>query len=145
MVPRDRAIVRRIEEIQKVRTRKAVGLVSRRNRVVKLDRWNVIANGVVDAANHAAIEGDAHDARQKALRDAVRHVDTVGLAPFRDDISLVHDDAGGLATILDRPDSIAEWLAPEGLVVIELEIARRLRLCTHCEGDRIPEASIVEA
>jgi hypothetical protein len=67
----------------------------------------------------------------------VGHVDPRRLAPFGDDYPLVHDHAGQVATILDRADRLAERLAPaEGLVVVELEVARVLDLAGDRKVDR---------
>jgi len=65
----------------------------------------------------------------------VGHVDARGLAPFRDDVALVHDEAGLVAALLDRTDRVAEGLAAEGLVVIECEVARVLRLARNRVAD----------
>ena len=84
---------------------------------------DVVADGVVELADHAAVEGDADDAGQHAFRDAVGHVDAGGIAPFGDDVAVVDDDAGRVAAVLDRADGVAEGLAAEGLVVVHDQVA----------------------
>jgi hypothetical protein len=75
----------------------------------------------------------------------VRHVHALRLAPFGDDVALVDDDAGLGPAFLDRPDGVAEGLAAEGLVVVELEVARVLDLVGDGEVDRVLEQARVDA
>src|SRR6266516_1847192 len=145
MIPGDRAVVCGLEWRQQVGRREAVGLVAGGSRIVDLYRRDVFAHGVIDAPDQAAVVGNSHRAREKTFGDAVRHVDPRRLAPFRDHVAAANDQAGGVAAILDRPDRIAERLAAEGLVMIELEIAWRLGLAGDCKIDRVFERLLIHA
>ena len=88
---------------------------------------------------------EPHHRREHAFGDAVGHVDAGRLAPFRDDVTLVHDEAGLVATLLDRTDRVTERLAAEGLVVIDHEVARVLRLARDRVVDRGLQPRAVDA
>ena len=137
--------MRRVEQVDQVRLPHPVGAVAHGQGIVELDRRDVFAGGVVDAADHAAVERHADHARQQALGDAVGHVDARRLAPFGDDDALVDDDAGLVAAVLDRSDRLAERLAAERPVVIELEVARVLHLARDGEIDRVLEQLRIDA
>ena len=145
VVPGDGAVVRRVEQVDQVRLPHPVGAIARGQGIVELDRRDVFAGGVVDAADHAAVERHADHARQQALGDAVGHVDARRLAPFGDDDALVDDDAGLVAAVLDRSDRLAERLAAERPVVIELEVARVLHFARDGEIDRVLEQLRIDA
>ena len=123
----------------------ALGAVAGRQGVVKLDWGHGVARDIVDAADHAAVVGDAGHARQQALGDAVGHVHALRLAPFGDQNALVDDDAGQLAAILDRTDGVAERFTAEAPVVVELEVARVLDLIRDGEVDRVLQQLRVDA
>jgi hypothetical protein len=74
---------------------------------------------------------------RKLLVTLCAYVHSQRLSPFGDDVAFVNDDAGRFAAVLDRPDGVAEGLAAESLVMIELEIARRLGLAGDRKVDRI--------
>jgi hypothetical protein len=74
----------------------------------------------------------------------VGHVHALRLAPFRDDVAFVDDDAGLFAAVLDRTDGIAERLAAEVLVVIQNEVARVLRLGCDRVVDRLLQEARVD-
>ncbi len=146
VVPGDLAVVRRVEELDQVRApADALGLVAGGDGIEHLDRRHVVAHGVVEAPDHAAIEGHADHARQEALGHAVRHVDARGLAPLRDDEARVHDDAGHGAARLHRADRVTEGLPAEGLVVVHREVAWVPALRGYREVDRVLEARGVHA
>jgi hypothetical protein len=145
MIPGDGAVVGRAEQVEQVGRADALGAVARRQRIVKLDGSHGVACDIVDAADHAAVVGEADHARQEALGDAVGHVDALRLAPFGDQHALVDDDSGQVAAILDRTDGVAERFSAEGAVVVELEVARILDLACDGEVDRVFQQLRVDA
>ena len=145
MIPGDGAVVRGLEQIQEIGCTETVGFVARGEGVVHQHGRHVLSNRVVDAPDHAFVEGNADNAGQEALGHAMRHVHTQRLAPFGNDVAFVNDDAGGVAAVLDRPDGIAKRLSPECLVMIELQIARRLGLSRDGKCDRVLQEPGVDA
>ena len=145
VIPRDRAIVRGLERREQIGDGKALGLVATSDRIVDLHRRHIFAYGIVDAADQAAVVGNSHDAREKAFRDAVRHVDPRRLAPLRDEVTVANDQAGRIAAVLDRADCLAKRLAAEGLIMVELEIARVLGFARDGKVDGLLERSRVQA
>ena len=129
VIPSDGAIVRRVEREQQIGSAEPVGLVAGCwHRTVDLDRSDIVPHGVVDVADHPTVVGDTDDARQHALGHTVGHVDAQRLAPFGDDISMVNDQAGRVAAVLDGADGVAERFTAERLIVVDDEIARVLDL-----------------
>ena len=77
---------------------------------------------------------------RKTLGDAVGHFDRQRIAPFGDDPAAMDDEPGRIAAVLDRPDRVAERLAPEILIVVLHQIPRRLGLAGDGELDRPGQA-----
>ena len=90
-IPRDRLIVRRVEQIDPGR--------------------HVIARAIGDVMNQALLPRQPDDRRQERLRDAVRHVHASRLAPLGNDDTAVDDEAGGRTALSYGPDELAVRLA----------------------------------
>jgi hypothetical protein len=104
---------------------------------VELYRRDIIPYGLIDAPDHAPLDGNSDDAGKEALGHAVGHIYPERISPFSDDVALVNDDSGRIAALPDRPDRVAERFAAEGLIVVHDQIAWRFRLASNRKVDRL--------
>ena len=69
-----------------------------------------LAHRGIEVLQQAAVERQAGDGRDIALRDAERHVHTVRVAPLGHDIPVANDDPALHAPVLDRAEHAGERL-----------------------------------
>ena len=124
MLPRDRGVLFRIVP--------AVG--------------DVLAHGILNVLDHAAIDRQAENCREIALGHAVCRVDTIRLAELRNDIPVADDDAVHIAAVLghraDQPAEeahlIRQVLRPIGLLRFRERDGFCEKLLVHADVGRLP-------
>src|SRR5258706_14822118 len=101
---------------------------------------DVIAHRIVETLDDSAIDRQAEDSRQEALRYAVGGIDVLGVAPLGDDVAMSKNDAIRLRAFLrKRPEHGAEGRD------LSREVTRDLSLLGLGESNRLFQERGVEA
>jgi len=130
-------VIVRFKRQQQIGRVEPIRFVGGRGWGVKLYRRDIIPYGVIDAPDHAALDGNSDDAGKEALGHGVSHIYPERISPLSDDVALVNDDSSRITAFLDGPDRVAERFAAEGLIVVYHQIAWRFRLASDRKVDRL--------
>src|SRR6185503_17752702 len=120
IVPCDRPVVWSGERVEKHRFTGRRSRLAWRLESQSIDRRHCLPDRVAHGWDEAAVERDADDGGEEALRHAVRHVDAVWFTPRGDGVTAPEDHTARLTARLERPDPLAEGLTTERLIVRHL-------------------------